>query len=145
MGTRDGGGIAPFLVIEWDRGGGKEDGGAEGGASGGGGRIGGSGSALMTELRVSCSRGSSAGSSVTLGTMSDRNSRSSEESAIEAWGLDVGTAVLLREKRPKNRETAEGAGGGLCVRSNTGSGASAYEPPELGVCGTLFAVESVDG
>lgn len=58
---------------------------------------------------------SSSGSSIALGALSERKSRSSEESgAIESRGL-----VFGRENLVKNRETADGAGSG--VKKSKGS------------------------
>lgn len=112
VGTRDGEGIALSGCMDSIRGGGTR-GGAGGGARGGGGSTGGRGSAFIAALRESCSRGSSAGSSLTLGTISDKYSKSSEDNAIDECALDVGTAVLLLPNRPRNLDTAEGAGWGL--------------------------------
>lgn len=66
----------------------------------------------------------SSASSVALGTISERNSRSSVESASELRGLPP--VLLRRENLFRNRETADGAGG-VPERSCTGSGAVEYD------------------
>ena len=63
--------------------------------------------------------GSSSASSVALGTISDRNSKSSEDNARELRGL---APPPLRENLFRNRETADG-GGGVAERGTIGSGA----------------------
>lgn len=110
-------------AIEAGRGGGT--------SSGGGGSAGGSGSGfrmLFNDLRLSIS---SSFPSFALGTMSDRNSKSSEDKASELIGLDPPKELRLREKRVRNLETAVGGGWGTCVWPSTcDSGASAYENDE---------------
>lgn len=59
-----------------------------------------------------------------LGTMSDKNSRSFDDNAMELRGLVVDDLVL--ENRVKNRETADGGGG---VGSRSGGGGKTLEGP----------------
>lgn len=64
-------------------------------------------------------------SSLTLGTMSDRKSMSSEVMESDCAELK-GTALLRRPKRPRKRDTADGAApGGASVPSRSAIGASA--------------------
>lgn len=81
-------------------------GGARGGGARGGGSFVGSGGARIIFDNAS-SLSTSSISSLALGTMSERNSRSSDDRAIEFRGLALGDLLDL-ENRPKNRETAEG-------------------------------------
>lgn len=79
-----------------------------GGANGGGSFVDNGDDAIKFDSALSCT--DSSGSSLALGTMSDRNSRSSDERARELRGLDP-PDDLVREKRLRKRETAEGGGG----------------------------------
>jgi hypothetical protein len=74
-----------------------------GGARGGGSFVDGGVDAIIFVNPLSCV--SSSSSSVALGTISERNSRSSEERAREFRELEPDD--LLREKRLRNRETTE--------------------------------------
>lgn len=97
------------------------DDGTRGGAAGGGGKGGGSlvetGSEciIFDSARKCGSPEIKSSSSSALGTISLRNSRSLEERAIEFLPL------FAAEKRPKNRETAEGCAAG-CISGKTSSG-----------------------
>lgn len=81
--------------------------------AGGGGRIGGNDGGLRMAASAfafappSCSLSCS---SLALGTMSERNSRSSDDSASEFRGLPEPMALRRLEKRFKKRDTADGAG-----------------------------------
>lgn len=90
-----------------------------GGAGGGGGSMGGRGpgsTRLTNDFMVKS--WSSSGSSFALGTMSERNSRSSDDSARELRGFPLPNALRRREKRLRKRETADGAvAGGTWVGS----------------------------
>ena len=92
--------------------GGADETGRRGGASGGGGRTGGSASGLKMLLSDFIPSMSSSCPSAALGTISDRNSKSSDDRASELLGLDALRELRLREKRPRNLETAEGGGVG---------------------------------
>ena len=98
---------------------GRSGGGAFGGGANGGGKTGTTDSGFALTNFSSASVASWSASSLALGTMSDRNSRSSEDSARELRGLPP---PPRRENRLRNLETAEGAGG-VAERSTTGSGA----------------------
>ncbi len=77
---------------------------------GGGGRAGGRGSGFkIFESPLSWASPSSSLSSCALGTISERNSKSSDDNANEPRELEVLNPLCLREKRLKNRETPEGA------------------------------------
>ena len=95
-----------------------------GGGASGGGSTGTMGSRLVLTNFSNASAGSSSPSSAALGTISDRNSMSSEDKARELRGLPP-TLVRL-ENLLRNRETAEGAGG-VAERSDTGSDVVAYD------------------
>jgi hypothetical protein len=85
-----------------------ESGGAlGGGANGGGNLVGTCGARIAVDSAFNWSISSS--SLWALGTISERNSRSSEDNVREFLEL-VMEDLLDLEKRPKNRETAEGAG-----------------------------------
>lgn len=75
-----------------------------GGAKGGGNLVGNGDEVIILDNSLSCDASST--SSFALGTMSERNSRSSVDKAREFRGLDP--EFLVREKRVRNRETAEG-------------------------------------
>lgn len=112
------------------------------GALGGGARGGGSAGTATTGSRfvlTNFSKASaefSSASSAALGTMSDRNSRSSEDKASELCGLPP--MLLRRENLFRNRETADGAGG-VPERSCTGSGAVEYDDIVGGVAASVCA------
>jgi hypothetical protein len=92
-------------VVDAERGGG-----ASGGGRGGGGSAGGNGSGRKMSLRLLYPSGSSSWLSEALGTISERNSRSSEDNASELRGLEGPNELRLREKRLRKRETADGGG-----------------------------------
>lgn len=78
-----------------------------GGAKGGGNFVGNEGARTVIDSASNLSRSSI--SSLALGTMSERNSRSSVDKAMEFRALTAPVEALFDlEKRPKNRETAEG-------------------------------------
>lgn len=123
-----------------------------GGASGGGGSAGGRGSGFRIELRDSKPSPCSSWPSAALGTMSDRNSKSSVERASELRGLELPKELRLREKRPRNRDTADGGGcWGVCASASAAkSGASAYEDVDcvgdgVGAKATIDAREGSTG
>lgn len=87
-----------------------------GGAKGGGSFVGTGGGRIIFDNAANLS--SSSISSLALGTISERNSRSSEDRAMEFRGLGFDGLFDL-ENRPKNRETAEGA----CTSSSGSEGA----------------------
>lgn len=119
LGRLPGGGCCMVGVMgrELTKGGddkGFRSGGARGGGASAGGSLDGTGGArIMFESASNFSTWSI--SSWALGTISERNSRSSEDRAIEFRAL-VLDGLLDLENRPKNRDTAEG----VC----TGSSAS---------------------
>ena len=95
--------------------------GARGGGANGGGKTGAIDSRLALTNFSNASAESSSASSLALGTISERNSMSSEERARELRGL-LPIVLPRRENRLRKRDTAEGAGG-VSERSGTVSGA----------------------
>lgn len=85
------------------------DDGRTGGADGGGGMAGGSGSGLSMVVSAFTFSSPSASPSRALGTISERNSRSSDESANDLCALDTLIELCLRENLLRKRETAEGS------------------------------------
>ena len=119
--------FAPERAEDWlaalnGRGGGANGGGASGGGAKGGGITADSRPALTNFSKASVDESSSA-SSLALGTMSDRNSRSSDDNA-RVLRLFPGPRLLRRESRFRKRDTADGAGG-VSGRLEVGSGADA--------------------
>lgn len=106
-----------------------------GGARGGGSFVDCGDDAIIFDNPLSCR--SSPSSSSALGTISERNSRSSEESARECRVTEPDD--LLREKRLRNRETAD-AGAAASISWECNGGAS-----EGLRCGAGVEAESEDG
>ena len=110
----------------------------DGGGAKGGGSADTTGSRFaFTNCSSASAEVSSSASSLALGTISDKNSRSSEDSARELRGLPA--ALPRRENLLRKRDTAEGAAG-TSAPFDTGSGEDEYEAAAGGTAAATTGV-----